>query len=167
MQRDSLDRPEVPRNGWSWLAEVFSQVARWCWRRAWPVWSIHGDGFRYRGWRFGAEPERWKTVVRRDPCPYCYAPSETVEHVTPLAQGGHDRPDNLVGACKRCNGLKGTLPLLTFLLIRQGRPPLRPVPPTVHQQQATRRIATLAEIARLRTARRRRTARRHRSRQLV
>ena len=32
----------------------------------------------------------------------------TVDHVMPVARGGSDEPSNLVAACRRCNGRKGT-----------------------------------------------------------
>lgn len=46
-------------------------------------------------------------VLRRDnyTCRYCRARDQTltVDHVTPVALGGSDKPDNLVAACKDCN----------------------------------------------------------------
>ena len=51
-------------------------------------------------------------VLRRDnhTCRYCgeSAPDVkiTVDHVTPTALGGSDKPDNLVAACKDCNAGK-------------------------------------------------------------
>jgi 5-methylcytosine-specific restriction endonuclease McrA len=44
------------------------------------------------------------------PCWYCgddYA--STVDHLTPLSEGGADEPANVVSCCLRCNGLKGTM----------------------------------------------------------
>ena len=51
-------------------------------------------------------------VLRRDnhTCRYCggTAPNVvlTIDHVTPSALGGSDKPDNLVAACKDCNAGK-------------------------------------------------------------
>lgn len=51
-------------------------------------------------------------VLRRDnhTCRYCgeAAPDVkiTIDHVTPTALGGSDKPDNLVAACKDCNAGK-------------------------------------------------------------
>ena len=36
-------------------------------------------------------------------CAYCGAPSEHIDHVTPLARGGRHSIGNLVGACAACN----------------------------------------------------------------
>lgn len=53
-------------------------------------------------------------VLRRDnhTCRYCggTAPDVvlTVDHVTPVALGGSDKPDNLVAACKDCNAGKAS-----------------------------------------------------------
>ena len=44
----------------------------------------------------------------------------TVDHVIPKARGGTDTPKNLVLACHACNSAKGSLPLLVFLLLRDG-----------------------------------------------
>lgn len=48
-------------------------------------------------------------VLKRDnhTCRYCGATAPeatlTVDHVTPIALGGNDNPDNLVAACRDCN----------------------------------------------------------------
>lgn len=41
--------------------------------------------------------------LRSMPCAYCGAPSEHIDHVTPLARGGRHSIGNLVGACAACN----------------------------------------------------------------
>ena len=54
-------------------------------------------------------------VLRRDEhtCQYCggKAPEVrlTVDHVTPVALGGSDKPDNLVAACQDCNSGKSSI----------------------------------------------------------
>jgi hypothetical protein len=46
----------------------------------------------------------------------------TLDHVTPRrGQSAYDRRDNLVLACKRCNGLKADKPFLAFLLGQRAR----------------------------------------------
>ena len=51
-------------------------------------------------------------ILRRDnhACRYCGATAPdvklTVDHVTPVALGGSDKPENLVAACAACNGGK-------------------------------------------------------------
>lgn len=51
-------------------------------------------------------------VLRRDnyTCRYCRSAENalTVDHVTPVALGGSDAPDNLVAACKDCNAGKSS-----------------------------------------------------------
>lgn len=51
-------------------------------------------------------------VLRRDnhTCRYCNASNAplTVDHVTPVALGGTDTPDNLVAACRDCNAGKAS-----------------------------------------------------------
>jgi hypothetical protein len=51
-------------------------------------------------------------VLRRDnhTCRYCRATDAplTVDHVTPVALGGSDSPDNLVAACRDCNAGKSS-----------------------------------------------------------
>ena len=55
-------------------------------------------------------------VLRRDnnTCRYCgeTAPDVkiTIDHVTPVALGGSDKPENLVVACKDCNAGKSSVP---------------------------------------------------------
>jgi len=55
-------------------------------------------------------------VLRRDnnTCRYCgeTAPDVkiTIDHVTPVALGGSDKPENLVAACKDCNAGKASVP---------------------------------------------------------
>lgn len=61
--------------------------------------------------------ERWLAAgenYRRDtgyalrdlPCTYCGDPAQTLDHVVPRASGGPDTPENLVPACRVCNGSK-------------------------------------------------------------
>lgn len=51
-------------------------------------------------------------VLRRDEftCRYCRSKDNplTIDHVTPSALGGSDKPDNLVACCKDCNGGKAS-----------------------------------------------------------
>jgi 5-methylcytosine-specific restriction endonuclease McrA len=59
-------------------------------------------------------------------CAYCGQRGDeeemTLDHVTPRkGQTAYDRRDNLVLACKRCNGLKADKPILVFLLARRER----------------------------------------------
>jgi len=51
-----------------------------------------------------------RIVLARDGgrCVYCGNQAEVVDHVIPVHLGGINFPSNLVAACARCNGLKGT-----------------------------------------------------------
>lgn len=46
-------------------------------------------------------------VLTSGPCTYCGATATDVDHVRPLAQGGHEARCNLVPACRACNRSKG------------------------------------------------------------
>lgn len=50
-------------------------------------------------------------------CAYCLASDRklSVDHVTALAAGGTNDPDNLVMACKPCNSRKGPRGILTMV----------------------------------------------------
>jgi hypothetical protein len=69
-----------------------------------------------------------RATLRGDLCAYCLGQGGTVDHIRPLnaprphrATRGTDDPINRTGACARCNGLKGTTPMLLFL-VRHGFP---------------------------------------------
>lgn len=49
----------------------------------------------------------YATVLASGPCVYCGAPATCVDHITPLANGGHEAEYNLAPACDTCNGSKG------------------------------------------------------------
>lgn len=55
-------------------------------------------------------------ILERDQhtCAYCGGEADTVDHIIPKSSGetNLDRPDNLVAACRRCNGLKSDKPLI-------------------------------------------------------
>lgn len=58
-------------------------------------------------------------------CQYCSAVAETVDHVVPRSRGGAHTWDNVVAACRRCNGVKRDrlLAQTTMRLIRAPGPP--------------------------------------------
>lgn len=68
----------------------------------------------------------WRSILRNDVCAYCgeHAPYQgvrrriTIEHVTPLSEGGTNRDDNLATACSDCNSARSSHPLLLFLAWR-------------------------------------------------
>jgi 5-methylcytosine-specific restriction endonuclease McrA len=57
--------------------------------------------------RMHVAPSR-KAVFLRDghKCQYCGRPAENVDHVFPRSRGGQHTWDNVVAACRRCNGRK-------------------------------------------------------------
>jgi 5-methylcytosine-specific restriction endonuclease McrA len=68
-------------------------------------------------------------VLRRDPCAYCGAPHEHIDHIVPVAAGGTGNIDTLASACARCNYAKGTRDLLGFMASREPAllaPPIHP-----------------------------------------
>ena len=70
-------------------------------------------------------------VLARDAhtCQYCGVGAETVDHVVPRSRGGHHVWDNVVAACRRCNGVKRDR-LLGETAMRLARPPGPPPPST-------------------------------------
>lgn len=48
----------------------------------------------------------YQKVIASGPCVYCSAPATSVDHVRPLARGGHEAEYNLVPACGSCNSSK-------------------------------------------------------------
>ena len=52
---------------------------------------------RFRSWIF----EQWDHS-----CAYCTNPADTLDHVIPRVLGGITAAENLVPACRRCNGAK-------------------------------------------------------------
>lgn len=57
----------------------------------------------------------YRDIVARDPCAYCGAPFEEVEHIDPRSRGGRDEWENLTSSCRACNRAKRDIPLLRFL----------------------------------------------------
>lgn len=55
-------------------------------------------------------------VLLSDPCSYCGARCEVIDHIEPVSRGGVGAWENLTAACKSCNSRKWAKPLLLFLL---------------------------------------------------
>lgn len=68
-----------------------------------------------RNARPDCEGRAYIAVLLRDPCCYCGAPHEHVDHIVSLSSGGDSRWDNLTSACERCNQAKRSRTLLDFL----------------------------------------------------
>jgi len=65
---------------------------------------------------FGKRKKLWYEDPR---CHYCKSElllsKATLDHKIPKSKGGTDTLDNLVLACKFCNGLKGCIPYEDFI----------------------------------------------------
>lgn len=57
----------------------------------------------------------YRRTLSNDPCSYCGAPFEEIEHIIPRARRGPDEWDNLTASCVACNKVKRARPLLEFL----------------------------------------------------
>jgi 5-methylcytosine-specific restriction endonuclease McrA len=66
------------------------------------------------------ETAEYVVIIRQDPCAYCGAPMEHVDHIVPFADGGPTDWTNLAPACANCNHRKSRMPLLLFLLSEKG-----------------------------------------------
>lgn len=62
----------------------------------------------------------YRRAIAGDPCGYCGAPSEHVDHFFPVAKGGTDHWWNLLRACEPCNKSKWARCGTWFLLSRGG-----------------------------------------------
>jgi 5-methylcytosine-specific restriction endonuclease McrA len=63
------------------------------------------------------QPADWEymEILRGDPCSYCDADADSVDHIEPLSGGGAVGWTNLTGSCRDCNSRKKTLPMMIFL----------------------------------------------------
>ena len=61
------------------------------------------------------EAEEYRAIISNDPCVFCGAATEQIDHIQPISRGGTDRWDNYAPTCQACNLSKYTMPLLTFL----------------------------------------------------
>lgn len=64
--------------------------------------------------------ERYVDVILADPCVYCGEPTEHIDHVLPVVDGGAHAWENLAPTCARCNQRKNRKQLLDFMLVRLG-----------------------------------------------
>lgn len=67
-------------------------------------------------WQQFPDSLEYVLIISNDPCTYCGAPTQSVDHVVPVARGGSGEWTNLAPACLSCNSSKCDEPLLTFLL---------------------------------------------------
>jgi 5-methylcytosine-specific restriction endonuclease McrA len=64
------------------------------------------------------ETREYVKILRMDPCSYCGAPSEHIDHIVPFVKDGPTHWTNLAPACASCNHRKSDKDLLHFLLER-------------------------------------------------
>lgn len=64
-------------------------------------------------------PKEWRVTLMQDPCVYCGAASEGLDHIRASSRKGSDGWVNRAPACRTCDELKGPASLLTFLLACQ------------------------------------------------
>lgn len=68
----------------------------------------------------GREAAPMVEYLRHDPCAYCGAKGEALDHIEPVKLGGDSTYANLTGSCVSCNYSKSDMPLLLFLARRNG-----------------------------------------------
>lgn len=74
------------------------------------------------------QTRQWKEqrmrVLQRDhyTCGYCGQEATQVDHIIPRVDGGSHDMDNLIAACSRCNGLKGSRSQASFLRMLSAPP---------------------------------------------
>lgn len=71
---------------------------------------------RRRGAPMDSTARGYVTVLLDDPCAYCGAPAEEIDHIEPFPLGGTNEWSNLTASCQSCNRHKSDKPLLTFML---------------------------------------------------
>ena len=72
-----------------------------------------------RGEKMNAEAKAYSRILADDPCAYCGAEMEEIDHIVPRPQWegeGWNDWSNLSAACRSCNRSKADRSLLTFLL---------------------------------------------------
>ena len=86
-------------------------------RRAHPLYRRQ-ERLRRRGAALCGEAAEYAAVLLRDPCSYCGAQAETLDHIDALSEGGKSTVHNLTAACRSCNSSKNRAPLLQWLARR-------------------------------------------------
>lgn len=66
---------------------------------------------------------QYRSIIIEDPCVYCGAPSRSVDHIQPVADGGADSWENMAPTCRSCNSSKQAKDLLQFLVYRARKLP--------------------------------------------
>jgi 5-methylcytosine-specific restriction endonuclease McrA len=100
--------------------------------REWRFQNPEADAKRKRAGylrKLGGLDPSYPAILLGDPCSYCGAPSEHIDHIVALSRGGSGDWDNLTAACAACNMSKSAQSLLAFMLSRATQEPVarRPV----------------------------------------
>lgn len=75
--------------------------------------------------RYGRNPSdriltrKWRAVLSQDPCVYCGALAQGLDHIVAESQGGTDGWGNRAPACTRCDQIKSNIPLLIFIMMSE------------------------------------------------
>lgn len=65
-----------------------------------------------------ASAVEYASVLSADPCSYCGAACQEIDHIDPVAGGGIEGYENLTASCRTCNRQKSSRPLLFFMVRR-------------------------------------------------
>jgi 5-methylcytosine-specific restriction endonuclease McrA len=116
---------EANRDYWR-QPHIVDRVRRWHARHPDRVREITRAALRRRRARLNGAPvgdpaltDAYALILRCDPCSYCGAPGEHLDHIVAVSRGGGHVWDNLTSACTHCNVSKYSASLLEFLLYRQ------------------------------------------------
>lgn len=63
--------------------------------------------------------KEWRAVLMNDPCVYCGAPPDGLDHIVANSLGGSDGWGNRAPACQACDEVKRNVPLVHFLWMRR------------------------------------------------
>lgn len=61
-------------------------------------------------------------AMGKEACVYCGEPADTTDHIKPRSKDGTGNWNNQAPACRICNGAKGDMPLLLFLVQQRQSP---------------------------------------------
>jgi 5-methylcytosine-specific restriction endonuclease McrA len=88
------------------------------WKRANPARAVANSRLDKRRRRLDRDPDAYEyaeQALRYDPCAYCNASAETIDHIEPLSAGVNNDWLNLTASCGACNSSKHDSRLLLFL----------------------------------------------------
>lgn len=117
--RQTVDPQEHARKNRAWRAANRERDRANARRRRKQDPSKHIDQIARR--RFATKDASLETIafidtLRHDPCAYCGAAMEQIDHIVPLADDGPHDWENLSAACRSCNQRKSFRSMLTFML---------------------------------------------------